>query len=292
REAIRTSILMSDTTFDVIGLCLDVIEESDALDEGVSLMLKQLVGALTSVAGDPNQDYGDGYGGDYSDLLYTNWSASDLQLNSVKYKGKKKEPEQGTYPAVEHNTSILKDPSHFIPEPIVVMVHLNGKPICALLDSSLLGDFVSTTIVTQLGLSKTDLTTPLNVQMATQGSRSKINYNVSTKLRYQGINCERKFDVMNLSGYDLILGTPWFYQHRTMVGSNPTQVIIGSEEPLEMKGAGVFKLASQTMGLYEDRISEIQEGLMEYTRPICQKAAESPLPLLCDIDHTIDLIDE
>ncbi|KAG6914024.1 hypothetical protein DXG01_002886, partial [Tephrocybe rancida] len=50
------------------------------------------------------------------------------------------------------------------------VVHLDGKPVCALLDSCSLGDFMSTTIVVQLGLNKKDLTMPLNVQMAAQGS--------------------------------------------------------------------------------------------------------------------------
>ncbi|KAG6905078.1 hypothetical protein DXG01_005235, partial [Tephrocybe rancida] len=275
-----------------MGLRLDVLEGRDTLDGGVNEMLEQLVRALTSIDEARNPDYGDGYGGNYEDLSYTDWDCSDVQLNSVKFKGKKKELEEGTYPALEHNASTLKDPSRFIPEPVVVVVHLDGKPVCALLDSRSLGNFVSTTIVAQLGLNKKDLAMPLNVQMAAQGSRSKINYSVSTKLRYQGINCERKFDVMNLSGYDVILGTPWFYQHRAMVGLNPTRVIIGSKKPLEMKGTGVFNLALHTMRLYEDRISEIQKELMDYACPICQKAVESPLPLLRDINHRIDLIDE
>ncbi|KAG6825929.1 hypothetical protein H0H93_016960, partial [Arthromyces matolae] len=106
---------------------------------------------------------------------------------------------------IERNASRPKDPSRMIPDPVVVTVKLNGKPVRALVDSGSLGDFVSTTVVGQLGLKKEELKSPLSVLLAAQGSRSKINYGVSAKFEYAGILEDRHFDVMNLSGYDMIL---------------------------------------------------------------------------------------
>ncbi|KAG6844130.1 hypothetical protein H0H93_016641, partial [Arthromyces matolae] len=193
---------------------------------------------------------------------------------------------------IERNASRPKDPSRMIPDPVVVTVKLNGKPVRALVDSGSLGDFVSTTVVGQLGLKKEELKSPLSVLLAAQGSRSKINYGVSAKFEYAGILEDRHFDVMNLSGYDMILGTPFFWQHRVMVGLNPQRVIVGSRDSLTMEGLDVQRLASRSMRVYEDRIEEIRKNIMEYARPICKKASDSPLPPLRAINHEIPLVDE
>ncbi|EKM74136.1 hypothetical protein AGABI1DRAFT_95849, partial [Agaricus bisporus var. burnettii JB137-S8] len=91
---------------------------------------------------------------------------------------------------------------------------INGHPARALVDSGSLSDFISSALVQQLELPKVELVKPLQVQMAVQGSRSKVNYGTTVSMTYQGIKGKRYFDVMNLSNYDLILGTPFLYQHR------------------------------------------------------------------------------
>lgn len=48
---------------------------------------------------------------------------------------------------------------------------------------------------------------PLTIQLAVQGSRSKVNFG---------------------ENYDLILGTPFLYQHKAMVGLHSPRVVIGS----------------------------------------------------------------
>ncbi|KAG6846699.1 hypothetical protein H0H93_012357, partial [Arthromyces matolae] len=193
---------------------------------------------------------------------------SGIKVNAIKPV--KKPDEQGR-PMIERNASIPRDPSRMIPDPVVVEVEIDGHPVRALLDSGSLGDFVSTTLVGQLKLKKKDLISPLNVQMAAQGSRSKINYHVEAKLKYQGISENRSFDVMNLSGYDAILGTPWFYQHRVLVGLNPARVMIGSDEALPLKGSGVQKLASRTMKIYEEKLEEVQSVGGPATSPTSHK---------------------
>ena len=70
-------------------------------------------------------------------------------------------------------------------------VELNGVQLpkgTSLIDSRSMGDFVSTTLVQQLKLKKTELATPLPLQMACQGSHSGINHSVTTKFEYQKIS--------------------------------------------------------------------------------------------------------
>ena len=116
--------------------------------------------------------------------------------------------EAGTYPAVQRNSAYTRDPSRKIPKPLVIHVMINGHRACALVDSGSLGDFMSSTLAEQLKLKKKQLTTPLPVQLAVQGSRSKVNFGTTVKFEYQRISCDRYFDIINLSNYDLILGTP------------------------------------------------------------------------------------
>ena len=84
--------------------------------------------------------------------------------------------ERGTYPAVERNAAIAKDHTRLIPRPLVITVNVEGHPCRALLDSGSLGDFVSSTLVTQLKLKKHELKKSLPLQLAVQGSCSKINF--------------------------------------------------------------------------------------------------------------------
>ncbi|KAJ2911782.1 hypothetical protein MD484_g8631, partial [Candolleomyces efflorescens] len=108
------------------------------------------------------------------------------------------------YPAIQRNSSTLKSKAILVPKPLVVVAEVNGQPTRALLDSGSLGDFVSATLVDQLKAKTQNLDRPLDLQLAVQGSRSKVNSTVSLHLKYQGIDEERTFYVINVSQYDLI----------------------------------------------------------------------------------------
>src|SRR5262249_3939974 len=55
------------------------------------------------------------------------------------------------------------------------------------------------------------------------------------------------FDMANLSHYDLILGTPFLYQHQVSIGFNEARVTIGSMKSLPIKGTNVLKLSARTV---------------------------------------------
>lgn len=134
--------------------------------------------------------------------------------------------------------------------------------------------------------------TPLTVQLAVLGSRSKINYQVSAHIAYQGIREERTFDIINLSSYDLILGTPFLYQHQVMVGFNETRIVIGSNIALPIKGLAVKTLASRAARIREENLDDARAYLKELAVPLCRAAEDTGLPPLRAVNHHIELIDE
>ena len=87
-------------------------------------------------------------------------------------------------------------------------------------------------LVDQLKLKRTNLERPLGwgVQLVVQGSISKVNSFVNMN---QNIKGSLQFDIANLNDYNMILGTPWMYQHQACITSpNPVRIVIGSDLPL------------------------------------------------------------
>jgi hypothetical protein len=155
--------------------------------------------------------------------------------------------ERNKYPALQRNAAQVKGNQRVLPKPLIVKVSINGHPARALLDSGSLGDFMSSTLADQLGLKKTLLEKPLALQLAVQGSRSRVNAMVTAQFQYQEINEQRTFDVINLNSYDLILGTPWMHQHRICIGFNPAQIVIGSDDSQPLKVGNDTKLMVHTL---------------------------------------------
>jgi hypothetical protein len=199
--------------------------------------------------------------------------------------------EAGTYPAIQRNSSAVKDAKRFIPKPVVIVVQINGHPCRALVDSGSLGDFISSTLAEQLRVQRIELATPVGVQLAVQGSRTKINYGTRVQFNYQKIDEQRYFDIINISNFDVILGTPFLYQHQVSVGLNPSRIIVGSDEALPLRGESVTTLSSRSMAVYDQKIDQVRQELTDYAKPLCKKASETPLPPLRAINHRIPLID-
>ena len=108
---------------------------------------------------------------------------------------------------------------------------------------------------------------------------------------------ERYFNVVNIAGYNMILGAPWIFQHKVMIGLNPTIVVIGCDMSLPLEGESVTKIASHAMETYNERLErldDVQKQLMKVAKPICVEALDVDLSLLplCTINHIILLIDE
>jgi hypothetical protein len=187
---------------------------------------------------------------------------------------------------LQRNAAKTKDFTRKVPKPIVVVVNVNEHETRALLDSGSLGDFMSTTIADQIPLEK-----PLAVQLAVQGSRTRANFGTKVRMRYQDIDSARYFDIINLDGYDLILGTPFMFQHKVMMGFNDPKVIIGSAVPLRIQGMNVAVLSSMALDQLKELLERARRELRAYASPVCKKAMETDLPPLRKINHRIPLID-
>ncbi|KZP07979.1 hypothetical protein FIBSPDRAFT_686318, partial [Athelia psychrophila] len=195
---------------------------------------------------------------------------------------------------LERTAMKLKGFNRVCPRPIEVVVLINGQSCRALLDSGSLSDFMSTTICDQLRVHKENLEKSIPLQLACAGSSSKIHARATANLEYQGINEERVFDVCNLESYDLILGTPFMFQHQLLLGLNPTQVVVNSVESLPIRGVQTVRLEANAAGVTPGLdIGALRAELYEYALPICKEAADTPLPPLRGkgLDHEINLID-
>ncbi|KIN99114.1 hypothetical protein M404DRAFT_78798, partial [Pisolithus tinctorius Marx 270] len=91
---------------------------------------------------------------------------------------------------------------------------------------------------------------------------------------------------------DLILGTPFLYQHKIMVGLHSPRVVVGSVLPTEMKGAQVSTLESRATEVYNDNLEKARKYLQELAKPLCSQAGATALPPFRAINHEIPLIDE
>ena len=221
--------------------------------------------------------------------IYPTDSEGTIPLYSVKLCGA--QVPQGTLSTLERNVSVTKDFNWCVPSPIKIVVRINGHPAVALLDTRSLANFISTNLAEQLNVTKVVLTKPLTIQLAVQGSRSKINYGAEVFFKYQGIHTTQYFDIINLQNYDLILGTPFFYQHQVTVRFNEARVVTRSPSPRPIKGAQVQTIASWSAEIEEVSLERAREKLRELSKPLCTEASETELPPLRAINHTIPLID-
>ena len=193
---------------------------------------------------------------------------------------------------LERTAIRLKDQARRAPEPIIILIKINGHQIRALLDTGSMADFLSTTVVDQLDLRKEYYTKPLSIQLAIHGSRSKVNCGVRVNLQYQGIDCERRFDVVNLDNYDAILGTPFLFQHKVASGINPLCVVVGSERPVELKGPDILTISSAAADLLNEKLDGLRAEIRKDAEDLCTDPSKMALPPFRDVNHTIPLIDE
>lgn len=218
-------------------------------------------------------------------VIQTDEPVSDLAINTTEII------ELSTYWALKRNAARPRDLSRSVPDPVTVVVHINEQPVRALIDSGSLGDFMSSRWAGQLKVPLKQLAKPLNIQLALPGSITRANYSTTVKFRYQSVNETKHFDIINLQSYDLILGTPFLYQHRVSIGLNPTRVVIGSAQAQSIKGKNVKVLSSQVMEAYEEELEKVRKALLEYAKPICKSAIDLGLPPLWMINHRIPIID-
>ncbi|KAG1759436.1 hypothetical protein EDD22DRAFT_955899 [Suillus occidentalis] len=179
---------------------------------------------------------------------------------------------QGRYLAIQHNSATTRDFRRLIPKPVVVVVHINSCPTRALINTGSLANFMLSTLADQLKIKRIMLEKPLTIQLA-------------------HIKKERFFDIINLQDYNLILGTPFLFQHQVSVGLNLPRVVVGSDKALPVEGEQVSVLESRAAATVEEDLEQARQQLREWAKSLCTKASQTGLPPLWAINHTIPLID-
>jgi hypothetical protein len=140
---------------------------------------------------------------------------------------------------------------------MVIRVKINGHSVKALIDSGFTADLISSALVDQLKIKQIKLDVPVPLNMAVQGSRSKINCRVVAVLEYDSINGTHYFDVANIANYNIILSAPWLYQHKIGYSLNPPVLEVRSRLPVEIQGNNVEKLISSAAQLVERNLEKI-----------------------------------
>lgn len=112
---------------------------------------------------------------------------------------------------VEHPSQPTRNPR--FQQCIEVYTRLNGLGARALIDPGSTTDMVSPEFARVAGLELVELEVPMGLQLAITGSRSKINYGTWTRMVIADHEEMRYFDVANVDGYDVILGTPFLWEN-------------------------------------------------------------------------------
>jgi hypothetical protein len=215
--------------------------------------------------------------------------ATRLMAGAVRQRKRTSEPEGAS--SIEKTSMRVKDQSRKVPEPVIVIAKINGQEVRALVDTGSMADFISTTVAEQLGVKKETYSKPLSVQLAVHGSRSKINCGTKVRFQYQSIDSERRFDIANLDNYDVILGTPFLYQHKVAVGLNPPCVVVGSKDPVQMSGPDVITISSAAADLLDNGIEKLRKQLRDEAEDLCPDTSKTALPPMRAVNHTIPLIE-
>ncbi|KAG8693769.1 hypothetical protein FRC08_008909 [Ceratobasidium sp. 394] len=186
-------------------------------------------------------------------------SAVTVELNAASASKKSAAPTERRL--MERNATRVKDLARKVPSTLVVQAEIQGESVRALLDSGSQADLVSTTLVDQLRLNKTALAKPLQLQMVMSGSRGMLMYSVEARIKYQEVDENRMFDVGNIENYDIILGTPFLFQHSMRISFNPNSVFIGSAKALPLDGSNIIHINSLSTDVVEARMAELREML-------------------------------
>ncbi|KAF9258020.1 hypothetical protein L218DRAFT_878056, partial [Marasmius fiardii PR-910] len=194
---------------------------------------------------------------------------------------------------LERNSAEVNNWNRKMPQTIVIDVIINGRPARALLDSGSSTDIGSTRLIDQLGVKYMNLERPIPVQMTVQGSITRIHHACVLDLEYQGIREQHRFDVLNIGSqnYDLILGTPFLFQHQVVLGFNPTRVFIGSVPSCPIEGEGMVEILSSAAEVVEQNIEHIRQQLLTEISDLCHLEDDIELPPLRAINHEIPIID-
>jgi hypothetical protein len=94
---------------------------------------------------------------------------------------------------------------------------INGYKAHVLIDTGCTTDMVSPDYLAAMGEIPFELDNPVGLQMATRGSRARINYGYRANLTLGNFRAKHYVDVANLDQYDIILGSGFMRKHKVIL---------------------------------------------------------------------------
>ncbi|KIJ55676.1 hypothetical protein M422DRAFT_118727, partial [Sphaerobolus stellatus SS14] len=166
---------------------------------------------------------------------------------------------------------------------------IGGTKAHCLLDSGCEGIMISSDFMRANKLPKFELEKPVILQLACVGSKSTVQYGLTTKILLDKEKYDEYFDIANVNYYDVILGTPflrWFeilldFKHnRVQMGklsfpNRTEQCIYGVQRRITLSESDIPVLREAWQNRYSDIFGDI---------PL-------ELPPFREVNHEIKLID-
>ncbi|KEP46697.1 putative Ty3/Gypsy polyprotein/retrotransposon [Rhizoctonia solani 123E] len=154
-----------------------------------------------------------------------------------------------------------------------------------LFDSGSGTDMISPSFVRVARIKPVELLEPIGLQLATVGSRSKINYGVNAPISIGPINGPHYFDVVNVDKYDVVIGTPYMRRHGIKLDFKSNTIEVeGTQVPNEFR----------TSVKPEQAVTKLTLSTTAEPSRLAHLTAPPPehLPPLREINHEINFVDE
>ena len=112
----------------------------------------------------------------------------------------------------------------------LVIININGLSVSALLDSGCSGDLVSLNFIREHRIKFNEVA-PIKTTTAVQTvSHSYIVGEVTLNLKFQHLNEQRKFGVININNHNFILGMPFLQEHNPVINWKSRKVYLENRE--------------------------------------------------------------
>jgi len=138
------------------------------------------------------------------------------------------------------------------------MVKINSQEAIALLDSGCTTEAISQEMVQIMGLKVHQLTEQIPIQLGAKGSKSQINHGMKACIKIGTVENYHYFDVINIDRYDIIIGTVFMKQHRTMLDFKKDQV--------RMRGKNLYMLCKSA-----DKYLQVRRQAMQHSKTLQNK---------------------
>ena len=121
---------------------------------------------------------------------------------------------------------------------ITVEGEVNGLKGKILLDSGSTINAISPSFAAVANITAFPLENPVGLQLGCVGSRSKINFGISTRLTLGAQEHDTYFDVVNLDHFDMVLGMPFLKQKGVTIEFAESMVRVGQVQVPTLRGEG------------------------------------------------------